>query len=211
MLTALSRYGRLAGVLVVALLLAIVAGCGGMASAPAADGGFAVAPQELAYAEPAMEAMDANSAGVASLTLDTRKIIANAFMELVVADTEETVNEISSLADDAGGYVSQANLYRNPYGDGSLLSGSLTLRIPAEQLETVRCSTGGAGVGSSVDESGQAGCYGPVQRCGSATAQPPCHGERAARIVGGGARPAERNVGGHPRRASRPNASAGRD
>ena len=66
----------------------------------------------------------------------TRKVIANARIELVVADTEAVVRRIEGLMNEFGGYVSNANLYKGSYGGADLLRGTLTLRVPAESLET---------------------------------------------------------------------------
>ncbi|MEZ4636553.1 MAG: DUF4349 domain-containing protein [Caldilineaceae bacterium] len=66
-----------------------------------------------------------------------RKVIANASMTLVVSDTETMVDQIEALLDQVGGYVSDANLYKSSYGDAELLRGSLTVRVPAEHLNTV--------------------------------------------------------------------------
>ncbi|MBI1299485.1 DUF4349 domain-containing protein [bacterium] len=66
-----------------------------------------------------------------------RKIVANAVMTLVVSNTETMVDQIEALLDQAGGYVSDANLYKSSYGDAELLRGTLTLRVPADQLGIV--------------------------------------------------------------------------
>jgi hypothetical protein len=64
-----------------------------------------------------------------------RKIIARASMDLVVADTQATVDAIGTLMDELGGYVSTANLYRSTWGSSEALQGSITLRVPSENLE----------------------------------------------------------------------------
>lgn len=66
-----------------------------------------------------------------------RKIVANASMALIVSNTETMVDQIQGLLDQVGGYVSDANLYKSSYGDAELLRGTLTLRVPADQLSTV--------------------------------------------------------------------------
>ncbi|MFN2201382.1 MAG: DUF4349 domain-containing protein [Caldilineaceae bacterium] len=120
------------------LFLAVVAGC-------AAQGGresAAVAPVarpaagEAAPMESDMDSSDAsgNYADAANAALDTRKIIATAQMDIVVDDTEVAVTEVTDLATDAGGYVSNANLYRDTWSGSNLLRGTLTLRIPADRL-----------------------------------------------------------------------------
>ncbi len=123
---------RFVALLAVAALLAAVAGCGGMASAPARTAEAPMMAEEAAFSE----TFAADEGGVVSGPLaNTRKIIATSTMELVVADTEQSANEITALVGEVGGYVSQANMYRDTYGDRNLLRGSITLRVPAEQLE----------------------------------------------------------------------------
>lgn len=123
---------------VAALLLVLGAtGCGAQMSAPAE---MAPVPAEMADVrqEYAMEAPAAGGeyAVVAPAFDSTRKVIANARIELVVADTEAVVRRIEGLMDELGGYVSNANLYKGSYGGADLLRGTLTLRVPAESLET---------------------------------------------------------------------------
>lgn len=64
-----------------------------------------------------------------------RKMVARAIIELVVQDTAATVDEIRTLSSDLGGYVSDANLYKDSYTETDLLRGSLVLRVPAERLD----------------------------------------------------------------------------
>jgi hypothetical protein len=64
-----------------------------------------------------------------------RKVIATANVELVVTDTDRTVDAINTLMEELGGYVANANLYRSYYGSGDLMQGTLTLRVPAERLD----------------------------------------------------------------------------
>lgn len=98
------------------------------ASMSPADSGDAVAEM----------AMDADtSVGMLPAAQVARKVIANASMTLVVANTETMVDQIEALLEEAGGYVSDANLYKSSYGDAELLRGSLTVRVPAEQLTRV--------------------------------------------------------------------------
>ena len=134
----LRRTIRRSAVIFVLLFLAVVAGC-------AAQGGresAAVAPVtrpaagEVAPMESDMDSSDAsrNYADAANAALDTRKIIATAQMDIVVDDTEAAVTEVTDLATDAGGYVSNANLYRDMWSGSNLLRGTLTLRIPADRL-----------------------------------------------------------------------------
>ena len=66
---------------------------------------------------------------------DTRKIVANANISLVVADTEAAVEGIETIASDVGGYLADVDLSKDRYGDAEVLRGSLTLRVPAASLD----------------------------------------------------------------------------
>lgn len=122
----LHRVARPCFVSAMLLLLAVVAGCGGQASAPAGE--------MLPAAEPVM--VEERTFDDASAPAFPRKVIANARMELVVDNAEQSAEELSALAAELGGYVSQANLYRDTYGGRNLMRGTLTLRVPAEELDT---------------------------------------------------------------------------
>lgn len=60
-----------------------------------------------------------------------RLIIRNASLDLVVADTQAAMDQITSLVNELGGYVVESNVYQ--YQEG--LQAYLTLRIPAEKLD----------------------------------------------------------------------------
>ncbi len=66
-----------------------------------------------------------------------RKIVARATMTLVVEDTDAIVNTLQQKLDAIGGYVAQANLYRNSYGGDERLQGTMTVRVPAASLEAL--------------------------------------------------------------------------
>lgn len=89
----------------------------------------------MAGASSAPEAMGseavAQAPGSESAISANRKIIARANMTLIVADTQAAVDEIEELMEELGGYVSTSNLYRS----GDLLQGTITLRVPSENLE----------------------------------------------------------------------------
>lgn len=71
----------------------------------------------------------------ASRLANTRKIIANADISLVVAETEAAVAQIEMMVAALGGYVAKADLSKSRYGEREVLEGSLRLRVPAESLE----------------------------------------------------------------------------
>ncbi len=64
-----------------------------------------------------------------------RMLIARANISLVVADTQAAVDAISALMDEMGGYLSDSNLYRSTWGSTEALQGTMTLRVPAENLD----------------------------------------------------------------------------
>ena len=127
----------LAALLTAAML--ILGGCGAreMSSAAPADmGGAAEMAQEAPAAESAADTVaQADGGGTEGGALLGRKIIARATVELIVADAQQTVDAITGLMGQVGGYISNANLYRGYYNDSQLLQGTLTLRVPAERLE----------------------------------------------------------------------------
>ncbi len=61
-----------------------------------------------------------------------RVIIYSGDMALVVKDTREAVEAITTLANEQGGYVAGANIYQS---DGAP-RGTVTIRVPAEQYES---------------------------------------------------------------------------
>lgn len=112
----------------------VIAGCGAaspaaMESSASPSAGAPAPRQDDAMAQ--AEGGDANSSASAN-----RKIIARAGLTLVVADTEATVDSITTLMDEMGGYVSTSNFYRSTWGSTEALQGTITVRVPSENLET---------------------------------------------------------------------------
>jgi hypothetical protein len=60
-----------------------------------------------------------------------RLIIRNAWLDLVVPDTEDALDEIKDVTGEMGGYVVQSNVYQS----GESKRASVQLRIPAEKLD----------------------------------------------------------------------------
>lgn len=151
------RYTSLVIIVVILLFGSLVSGCGARETAQSASplmnaaapaGGVAesaylmaeVAPATAPASAPAVAA-EANAAFAQGVVQDgaafARKVIARATMTLVVDDAEPVVEQIQVLVADVGGYVANANLYKNDYGADARLQGTLTLRVPADQLEGV--------------------------------------------------------------------------
>ena len=101
-----------------------------MGFVPSADSAQA-AEEESAAQQGADGADTAQSGGPA----DTRRIIANANISLVVAETDAAVARIEMIMSDLGGYLANVDLSKSTYGETEALHGSLTLRVPAASLD----------------------------------------------------------------------------
>jgi hypothetical protein len=77
------------------------------------------------------------SVGMMPASQVARKVIANASMTLVVADTQGAVGQIETILEGVGGYIANTNFYKSSYSGNELLRGSMTLRVPADQLRGV--------------------------------------------------------------------------
>ncbi len=115
-------------------LIVAVAACSAASpasmEAPSYPGGEAAAPA-AAVADEQM----AQEGGGNAATISTRKVIATAYLDLVVEDTQTTVDAVDALMDEVGGYISATNLSKSYYSGNESLQGTLTLRVPAESLE----------------------------------------------------------------------------
>lgn len=132
-------------------MLLLLAGCA--ASSPASNSAAdmdtaaieapmpqASASESARVAESDGDAADGNgnAAGGGNFTvMDTRRVITTGRMELVVQDAGAAADQITALATEVGGYVGTTNLYQAAHGSGQALRGSITLRIPAENLDRV--------------------------------------------------------------------------
>jgi hypothetical protein len=70
----------------------------------------------------------------------TRLVIASARIEIVVQDTDAAAETITGLVQTSGGYVASTNLYKTSYNGNDMLRGTITLRVPAEELDSVIAS-----------------------------------------------------------------------
>jgi hypothetical protein len=66
-----------------------------------------------------------------------RMVIYNADMRIAVEDPEVTMQTIIQMAEDAGGYVVNSNLYRTQSDRGSLPQANLRVRVPAGRLNSI--------------------------------------------------------------------------
>ena len=72
--------------------------------------------------------------GIEAQTVE-RIVIKNADISIVVDDPSISIEDITALAEDLGGFVVSSNLYQITLGDGTEVpSGNITIRVPAEDL-----------------------------------------------------------------------------
>jgi hypothetical protein len=121
------------GAVISVLTLAIV-GCVAGAAPEPQMAYEAEAPAGAPVEAVADDAEYASTGRTSSTVVDAtveRLIVRNASLDLVVADTEAALEEISDLADALNGYVVESNTYK--YQEG--LQAHVILRIPAEELD----------------------------------------------------------------------------
>ncbi len=148
------RYGRpyvIIGVvgLMLSLWLSACSSARTMQSASPMRGSEGVAAIEESaamMAAPAAGEQVANAPTGQEVGTFARKVVARAAMNLVVDDTEQVVEQIQQILDTVGGYIANANLYKSDYGSDTRLQGTLTLRVPSEQLEAVMAQLEGLAV-----------------------------------------------------------------
>lgn len=66
-----------------------------------------------------------------------RMVIYNAEMEIAVKNPETAMQAVIQMAEDSGGFVVRSNLSRTFYDEGSLPRATLTVRVPAGQLNSI--------------------------------------------------------------------------
>lgn len=73
---------------------------------------------------------------IATSETQIRMVIKDASLSIVVEDPGSTMQAISNLAEDLGGYVVTSNLYRTQTENGlEVPQANITLRVPAEKLD----------------------------------------------------------------------------
>jgi len=120
----------------VTLPVALV-GCGMAAPVPGAILEAGEMPADLAPAAPPAPAMVAEERMAAAGTQDMvsdRMIVRTASLSLVVEDTEESLEDIESLATELEGYISDLRTWRV----NEQLAATVTLRVPAESFDEAR-------------------------------------------------------------------------
>ena len=127
---------------------ALLAACGGsFAQAPFSverSAGVGGSSDQL-MALPAMEAPSAPGmdTGISSSIPGNaapvdRVVIRTATLSIVVSDPAASLKEISRMAEEMGGFVVNANMYKTSYGEGLATDqGSIMVRVPAGRPRTV--------------------------------------------------------------------------
>lgn len=127
-------------VLIVLLVSLLFSGCALKAASEESLAGRGL--MEIAPAEAPSVMLDAansvaGKSDYASAPVATeRLVIKNANISIVVADPTNVVNAIAQLANGMGGFVVTSNIYQTYYNDVEYNEGSITIRIPAAQLDT---------------------------------------------------------------------------
>lgn len=115
---------------IVLFLLGIAyAGCGAGASDMALSESAAMTAPDMADAEAYAGQQATDGAG------ESRQVIANANISLVVADAATALSGVEQVVTDLGGYVADMDLSKGRYDESDVLRGSLTLRVPSAGLE----------------------------------------------------------------------------
>jgi hypothetical protein len=133
------KHHSLLTIMILTSILALILGSCASAATPSADFGLESAPGEPAM-EPAAEFDQSAEEGVRRSITNVaqaadRIVIKNANLSIVVADPGETMESISLMADEMGGFVVNANLYQSRLESGvEVPRASVTIRIPAERL-----------------------------------------------------------------------------
>lgn len=120
-----------------------LAGCAGQSAQSEMSRDSDAAPAAPA-AEPMPNAGSAEFADGESIPLEdflatavqaqeARVIIYTGSIALVVRDTQESVDAITAMVDEAGGYVASSNLYEA----SEALRGTVTVRVPADRYQSV--------------------------------------------------------------------------
>ncbi len=78
---------------------------------------------------------ETGSGGTASAV--ERMVIYNANLEIAVMHPEEVMQEIMDMAESAGGFVVRSNLYQTYTESGNLPRASITIRVPAGELDSI--------------------------------------------------------------------------
>jgi hypothetical protein len=132
---------RTASILISSLALAaiLLSACGAAATSKGVDEGRGFgggAPELGISAEQPATSGDFVSADTSSSTSTDRLVIKNANLSIVVDDPKQSMDDITALAKQLGGFVVSSYLYQSTLANGmEVPSASITIRVPAESLD----------------------------------------------------------------------------
>ncbi len=76
--------------------------------------------------------------GQSTQTSQNRIVLKNATVSITVKDPASTIDSISKLAQDQGGWIVSSNTYQQASASGAKLTyGSITIRVPAAKLDSI--------------------------------------------------------------------------
>ena len=123
--------GKVIFAVVVSTIALFIAGCGMARLQPEQAEMKIVERPPMEAPEPPMEVQEEASAYTAASDFTVeRLVIRNAYLDLVVPDTETALDEINNLVAELEGYIVESNVYQ--YQEGK--QAHVTLRVPAESL-----------------------------------------------------------------------------
>jgi len=106
------------------------------AGAPMAKGINISGDSSFGEAEYSVSSASYQEPGIQTQESRTRMVIKNASLSIVVEEPGTTLNSISDLAADLGGFVVSSNLYRMEVEGGlEVPQANITIRVPAEKLD----------------------------------------------------------------------------
>jgi len=130
------------GIVILGLVIA-VAGCG--APAPMRGEPAAAPAAPMAPAAPAQENKSTSAAGDAANSPagdSERMIIRTADISVVVTDAAEAQQSVADTVNALGGYIADSSAWR----EGDQLRARMTVRVPAEKLDTLLAAIKGTAV-----------------------------------------------------------------
>lgn len=131
----------------IALTSLVLSACAGAApfagNAPRAEPSVGMVEGESMEvpAEEPMAQRDAAGQASTAPSISERLVIRDAQLSIVVEDPSQSVEEISRMAEQMGGYVVSSNVTQTTYGDSQLREpltakrASITIRVPSEMLD----------------------------------------------------------------------------
>jgi len=126
-------------VFIITILSLLLGACGSAERAVFAPAESGVSGEANYIESPASEPMPYDQAAQVqfdSYDASERIVIKNASLEIVVNAPDESMQSISQLAEQMGGFVVSANLYKTQTSDGQEVPrASITIRVPAEKLD----------------------------------------------------------------------------